>query len=212
MMKKQILTLLTFVVFNSLLIGQDTAGTVNQALSTRIDAMAVEGQKYRNKRMELKNLPVPNEQELLKAGAEIEWIDSLNLIRAKEVFAEFGYPGGDLVGQESSHHFWLIIQHCDGDPEFQERVLSAMEVQVKRGNADAKNYAYLRDRVLVNTGQLQIYGTQMQLNGDSTSFEPKPLIEPEKTNDRRQEVGLGPIDEYIFTMNQVYHGVLKKKD
>ena len=78
-------------------------------------------------------------------------------------------------------------------------------------NADAKDYAYLRERVFVNKGRQQIYGTQMQINADSTSFEPKPMVEPEKIDARRQEMGLGTMENYIFTMNQVYHGVLKKK-
>jgi hypothetical protein len=73
------------------------------------------------------------------------------------------------------------------------------------------DYAYLVDRVKVNTGQLQVYGTQMRLNKDSTSFEPKPVIDPDKLNERRKSVDLSMIESYIEIMNERYHGSLCKK-
>ncbi|MBL7795316.1 MAG: hypothetical protein JNJ90_02340 [Saprospiraceae bacterium] len=193
------------------------AGTVtsqnprHEALAAQIDSMTAEDQHYRSLLRDARNQPVRNEQNIQKCVEHVQWIDSLNLLKAKAIFAEFGYPGIDLVGKESSHHFWLLAQHCDADPDFQEKMLDAMYDQVTKKNADAKDYAYLRDRVSVNRGQLQTYGTQMQINADSTSFEPKPMVEPEKIDARRQEMGLGTMENYIFTMNQVYHGVLKKK-
>jgi hypothetical protein len=50
----------------------------------------------------------------------------------------------------------------------------------------------------------------MQLNKDNTSYEPKPVIDPEHLNERRKSVGLDTIEEYIKTMNTRYFGTLRK--
>jgi len=207
-MQNPVFLLAVFVATACAATGQNTP---QQALAARIDSMTAEDQQYRSNLREARNRPVRDEQAIQKCAKDVRWIDSVNLLKAKAIFAEFGYPGIDLVGKSSSHNFWLVAQHCDADPEFQEKVLDAMHDQVTKKNADPKDYAYLRDRVSLNKGQLQIYGTQMQINADSTSFEPKPMVEPEKIDVRRQEMGLGTMEAYIVTMNNVYHGVLKKK-
>ena len=53
-----------------------------------------------------------------------------------------------------------MVQHADHDPEFQKRVLNLRRAEVEANNTDARDYAYLTDRVQINTGEEQIYGTQ----------------------------------------------------
>lgn len=127
---------------------------------------------------------------------EIHRTDSLNLIQVEHIFRQYGYPGAELAGKESAHNFWLIVQHCDRDPAFQEEVLAAMKPEVEKGAVNSRDYVYLMDRVLVNQGELQVYGTQMQLNRDSISFEPKPMIEPDRVDEIRKEMGMGSIEWY----------------
>ena len=183
---------------------------INTALSQLIDSVVIEDQKYRNQWTEILNNDTQDEAKCQEIMEKWQKADAANQEFAKGVFAKYGYPGYSIVGQKSSHNFWLIVQHCDSDPAFQEKVLEAMKKEVDNRNAKAQDYAYLIDRVKVNTGQLQIYGTQMQLNKDSTSFEPQSLIEPEKVNERRKEVYLLPIEDYIKTMNEHYKGSLKQ--
>ena len=45
-------------------------------------------------------------------------------------------------------------------------------------------------------GKEQIYGSQIYENEDG-SFYVKDLQEPEYVNQRRREVGLGPIEDYV---------------
>jgi len=49
----------------------------------------------------------------------------------------YGYPGSDMVGEEGAHHFWLLVQHLDKWPAFQQQVIKAMEQQV----ADKKAFS-----------------------------------------------------------------------
>ncbi len=54
--------------------------------------------------------------------------------------------------------------------------------------------AYLTDRVLVNEGKPQVYGTQFhEVNGHP---EPRPIEDPDSVDVRRAGVGLGTLAEY----------------
>jgi hypothetical protein len=104
-----------------------------------------------------------------------------------------------LVGKEGSDNFWVIIQHSDHDPEFQEKVLEKMKVQVDRGNATAEYYGYLVDRVNINTGKEQVYGTQFDYNEFGQAF-PKNISDTTGINARRISLGLTPM---IDRMNEM---------
>lgn len=122
----------------------------------------------------------------------------------EKIFDKYGYPGYNLVGKQGTNNFWLMVQHCDKTPDFQKKVLVAMKKEVDRGNADGKNYAYLIDRVNINTHQKQIYGTQVTYKLDSCQAIPKPLADSLTVNARRKAVGLDPIENYLNMMSQMH--------
>jgi hypothetical protein len=119
--------------------------------------------------------------------------------RLEEIFGEVGYPGYDLVGKEGSHNFWLMVQHSDNDLQFQSRVLETLEIEVKNGNADGRNLGLLTDRVKINSGEEQIYGTQVRYNALGQAY-PKPLFDSISVDKRRKEVGLEPLLQYLDMM------------
>ena len=119
--------------------------------------------------------------------------------RLEEIFGEVGYPGYDLVGKEGSHNFWLMVQHSDNDLQFQSRVLETLEIEVKNGNADGRNLGLLTDRVKINSGEKQIYGTQVRYNELGQAY-PKPLSDSISVDKRRKEVGLEPLLQYLDMM------------
>lgn len=55
---------------------------------------------------------------------------------------------------------WLLIQHADSDVEFQQYCLELMEREVESGGVAKSDVAFLTDRILVNKGKPQLYGTQ----------------------------------------------------
>ena len=171
--------------------------------------MTIEDQKWRGliRMVENGKVDTISRSQVIK---NINLTDSLNHIQLTRIFNKFGYLGYDRVGKESSHNYWLLIQHADNYPAFQDSVLLKMKIEANKGNASLTDYAYLTDRVKVNTGQLQIYGTQMKLNDTKTSYIIKPTIDPENLNERRKSVGLHPIEDYIKLMNDRYNGTLKK--
>lgn len=123
-----------------------------------------------------------------------------------------GYPGLQEVGAGACEHFWNLLQAADGDPALQRRALALLKEQVARQNAPGRHLAWLQDRVLINSGQPQRYGTQIRLNADSSSFEPRPVEDPTQLDTRRATLGLGPIAGYIELMNRRYAAYLRPKE
>jgi len=129
---------------------------------------------------------------------------ALNEKRLKAIFERYGYPGYSLVGKKGSNDFWLMTQHCDKDVAFQEKILAAMRAKVELHDADAKNFAYLTDRVRVNTGRKQLYGTQVTYNVDSCQAVPKPLEDSLHVNERRKQIGMESLESYLNWMSQAH--------
>lgn len=176
-----------------------------------LDSLVAEDQKWRNYIVKFNNNQLGKDTTSYKTiSYHLKATDSLNYFQLRVIFQKYGFPNFDLVGQAGSYNFWLLIQHQDLHPQFQEEVLLKMKIEADQGKVSMVDYAYLLDRVKVNTGQLQVYGTQMILNSTKTSYEPKPVIEPAKLNERRKSVELEPIESYIETMNGRYFGTLKK--
>ena len=130
--------------------------------------------------------------------------------RIEEIFDEFGFVGYDLAGKEGSDNFWVIVQHADHNPEFQKKVLDKMKVQVDKKNATPEYYGYLVDRVHINTGKEQVYGTQFDYNEFGQAF-PKNISDTTGINARRISLGLTPMIErmnemtlFHFEMNKAY--------
>lgn len=120
--------------------------------------------------------------------------------RIKEVFDQYGFAGFDLVGKKGSSDFWVMVQHSNHNPEFQLDVLEKMKIEVDKGNADSRNYGLLVDRVKLNTGQAQIYGTQVDYNKEICQAFPKNLADSVNVNERRKSIGLQPLEEYLNEM------------
>ena len=125
---------------------------------------------------------------------KIERVDNLNLEKMKGMVKKFGWPTIQLVGKRASSLAWLLVQHADYDLKFQKHCLRLMKKEAKRGNVLWENVAYLTDRVLVNSGKPQLYGTQFYQR--NRKLAPKPIKNPNKLNGRRREMGLEPFEVY----------------
>jgi hypothetical protein len=129
--------------------------------------------------------------------------------RMEEIFVENGYPGYDLVGEEGEGNFWVMVQHADHDPAFQSVILAAMKKEVDQQNADPRNYGLLTDRVLLNTGKKQRYGTQVMYNNEICQAMPRPLEDSLQVNERRADLGFEPIEVYLNQMVRAHYQMNK---
>ena len=132
-------------------------------------------------------------------------IDERNRNRLKEIIAEFGFPSRALVGQDAMVGVFFIIQHADGDPDWQRAQLPYIEEAVERGDLQGQSYAYLYDRIQVKMGKLQRYGTQFaKVDPLTKTVELAPIEDPGGLDQRRMEFGMMPIAMYKEFVFQAY--------
>lgn len=93
--------------------------------------------------------------------------DSSNLAYMRELVARIGWPDSERFGPDAASAAFVLVQHADRDPEFQARMLTEMTAAVERGEASARDLAFLIDRVRVKQGRPQVYGTQYDVARDS---------------------------------------------
>lgn len=129
----------------------------------------------------------------------IEEKDSINLIKIQKILDERGWLGQDIIGEQGNMTLFLVIQHSP--IEIQEKYLPMMRKAVKKNNARPSSLALLEDRVALRTGKRQIYGSQIGRNKETGEYYVLPIENPEKVDERRAEVGLGSIQEYISRWN-----------
>jgi hypothetical protein len=128
--------------------------------------------------------------------------DEPRVARLKEIIAEHGWPTHDLVGRRAADAAWLIAQHADLDPAFQQEALELLREAVEADQASAGNLAYLEDRIAAGAGEPQSYGTQVAC----TPKGPKPgtpISDRSGLDERRAAAGLEPYENYLRQMTRI---------
>jgi len=128
-------------------------------------------------------------------------IDHDNTKRVMEIITKIGWPTISKVGKKASHNAWLLVQHADHDVPFQVHCLQLLK-EVPPYDIDPENLAYLEDRVRINQGRPQLYGTQFdQIDNQHV---PYPIEDESDVNGRRAALGMGPLQQQIDMMYQKY--------
>ena len=119
-----------------------------------------------------------------------------NAQRLDRILAESGWPGRSQVGEEASGAAWLILQHAIGNPPLQRRGLTLLQKAAERGDVPAVEVAMLEDRIRSMEGRGQRFGTQFDWDSEG-NMSPVPIEDPDRVDERRRSVGLGPLEESI---------------
>jgi hypothetical protein len=131
-------------------------------------------------------------------AAEWQRVDEDNTRWLGDLVSARGWPGRTLVGEKGAGAAWLLAQHADHNPVQQRAFLDALRGAVDQGEASSAHLAYLEDRVRVNAGRPQLYGTQFTVTGGE--FGPHPIEDPQRLDERRAEAGLEPFADYQARM------------
>jgi len=134
----------------------------------------------------------------MRLSAAMSEVDRLNTAWLRTVVGKYGWPTISQVGQTAAANAWLLVQHADADPVLQTKALRLMEPLLAKGEVDKSNYAYLYDRVMVNTVGTQRYGTQMTCRAGK--LVPRQIEDEAGLAKRRAEMGLQPIADYLKLM------------
>jgi hypothetical protein len=168
----------------------------NKNLSAQLDTIYVHDQKYRIECMEMNEAFGEESEEGKSACKVMREADSINLMEVEKILEEQGWPGVDEVGATGNTAIWLVIQHSN--QEVQEKYLPMMREAVREGKALPCHLALLEDRVAVRQGKKQIYGSQPDTDPETGKYCVSSLEDPDKVDERRLDVGLDKLGEYML--------------
>jgi hypothetical protein len=132
---------------------------------------------------------------------KMQRVHEANTEKLKHIVEAVGWPSAGKVGNELSKEVWLLVRHADQDVEFQKLCLGLMKQNKEDVGLEA--IAYVEDRVRVNEGGLQLYGTQFKVIRGA--FVPKDIASRKSVNVRRKKMGLPPLEETLEELTEKYH-------
>ncbi|MBI4434093.1 hypothetical protein HY632_04935 [Candidatus Uhrbacteria bacterium] len=135
-------------------------------------------------------------------GKAWDWsVDRQHTRRMRVMVQRYGWPTIPKVGPRASEAAWLLVQHADLDVDFQEQCLALVRQAVRTGVVKRAHLALLVDRVAVNRGRRQTYGTQFGKNRRGV-FGPRPIRDRRNLDARRRTMGLRPFVEDERTLHE----------
>lgn len=133
-----------------------------------------------------------------KVSSDIREIDRVNKNTIISILEKCGWSAIDTL---QINEVFLMVQHMD--TEFVARYYPTFKKYYDQGILSKPNYARMVDRLLMNNGFEQIYGTQVV---DKSFYEIK---DEENVNERRKKLGLSTIEEYAKTFGFEYKANVK---
>lgn len=175
---------------------------LNKPLKRLLESIFIEDQKYRILITDYQKIYGSNSLEMKILWDSVERCDDSNLIKVTDILDKYGWLGADVVGYTGNSTLFLVIQHAD--LYTRKKYLPLLKVAVNEGKAQASSLALLEDRIALEEGKKQIYGSQINLDLTTGKYVISPIEDEMNVNKRRAAVGLEPIEEYVKYWGIVY--------
>lgn len=181
-----ILTALVLIISIFLYINKDNFVYVGSVEIIEVDC---------SKRTQILSEVYESDQRIRKANDLIKYAkeDHRNQELVISIIEKCGMPTLKEVTQKHMNAIWLGLQHTD--KKNRKKYFPKIEKAVENGDLSKQQYALMKDRVLMDEGKPQIYGSQIK-NGKLYKLE-----NPESVNERRKKMGMGTIEDYLKKFN-----------
>ena len=142
--------------------------------------------------------------EIVNYSTEMERVDSLNQTTVFGILDKEGWPSH--LSDKANRAIWIVIDHSD--LACRSKYLGLVKEKAEHGVLDKTDYAILNDRVLMEEGKPQIYGTQVKMAATivddeiTMQFFLWPVENPTALDSLRNTVGLSAIEEYLKTSGE----------
>jgi len=144
------------------------------------------------------------DQEMRRGEKEIDPnIDHENLEIVISFLEKCGMPTLEEVNDVQMAGIWAVLQHAPA--KYQSQYIPLLEESARKGDLKWSVIALMKDRALMYEGKPQLYGSQIR-NGELYD-----LYEPEYVDQRREEIGMGSLKEYLTRFNIDFTIEQKKK-
>jgi hypothetical protein len=174
----------------------------NMPLVKRLDTIYRDDQFYRLQMDSVQKKYGSNSKEMKGLLEMMGDKDSVNLIRVEAILDNYGWLGTNVVGEAGNTTFYLIIQHADKDTR--AKYLPMMRDAVKENRAKASDLALMEDRVALEAGKKQLYGSQLAQDLQTGKYYFRPIEDEANVNNRRAAMGLEPLEYYAQQWGMVY--------
>ena len=116
-----------------------------------------------------------------------------NQVQLLELLDAHGWPTATEVTEYAAAGAALIINHSSY--ELRAKYLPMLKAAFEKGEAQPLRYAKMQDRLLVEEGKEQLFGTQVFF--DEMTRIPHPIKDPKNVDNRRSKIGLGLLAPYL---------------
>jgi len=168
---------------------------LNQPLSQELEKIFDDDQKYRLLVDSAEKISGKDSPQLDSLRKMIRTQDAKNLSRVTDLIDKYGWLGVDDVGRKGHQAQFLVIQHSD--LETRKKYLPVMREAMERAKAAPSEVALLEDKILLDETGKQLYGSQVKFNSSNNTYELYPITDESLVNDRREEMGLSPLEDYL---------------
>lgn len=134
-------------------------------------------------------------------GAIAGTVDKPNTERLKEIYKSIGFPEAKAIGKDGVEAFYLILQHS-ADIELKKECLAGITKAFEAKHLAAVDYANFTDRLLVNLGKPQVYGSNFEFKDGKLVMSSTEDLK--NLDQRRKKIGLPTIAEYAKRLKDVY--------
>ena len=128
------------------------------------------------------------------SAAFMQEIDRSNLKQIEKIIAQYGWPGKSFVGKPGNTTIFLVIQHSE--LAIQEKYLPLLQASVAANESDPGSLALMQDRILMQQGKKQIYGSQIERDSLTGGWKIYPIEDEMHVDQRRAKIKLETIEEY----------------
>ncbi len=140
------------------------------------------------------------QEEAIEYALKMEETDSTNLASVSRILDTYGWPSG--LSDEANKAIFLVIDHSD--LKIMNKYIGLFRDAVEKGHLSMNDLVTMEDRMLMNSGKPQKYGTQAYslVEDGKTVIYIWPVEDPDKLDALRKSVGLMPIDSYLEIVKQ----------
>ena len=185
-----ILTALVLIISLFLYINRDKFVYVGSVNVIEVDC---------SKKVQILSEVLESDQRIRRSNDFIKYAkeDHRNQELVISIIEKCGMPTLKEVDQKQMDAIWLGLQHST--KEIRKKYFPQVEKAVKNGDLSKGQYALMKDRMLMDEGKPQIYGSQIE-NGKLYKLE-----NPKTVNERRKDMGMESIEDYLKRFNLTFN-------
>ena len=139
-------------------------------------------------------------EEAIEYALKLDETDSTNLASVSRILDTYGWPSG--LSDAANKAIFLVIDHSDLN--IMNKYIGLFRDAVEKGYLSMNDFVTMEDRMLMNDGKPQKYGTQAYslVEDSKTVIYIWPVEDPDKLDALRKSVGLMPIESYLEIVKQ----------